>query len=587
MLATRYLFFLISKILDRSLSLCNNCNSTFLHSPLLPCATRSAQILHILRTNDWKCDDATDIRTIISDGPEEIARYDRELNRLRGLYEKVLAGRDNLQKFYSHCTGIVEAPIRRLPNEVLVQIFSLCTEPKEWYTEKTYDEDAMKQELWGVAGGHLITLSLVSHHWRRVVLGTPSLWSTIELDLRCWTGTVAADDSYHCYLRDTMVERLKVALERGEQTPLTIRVNGMGECDPSALYALAGHSERWRSATFLMGQDMLQYLSSVEGRLPLLETLSISEPRGAPETFADTIRYFSQAPCLRTVEFHGGPAVLTGLPLEQLDYCRFFTLDAQSVDSLFRQMARLTRSAEVEVQVDLEAVGFQDARPLVLPPVVSNINEFVLQSVGNKDDEFRQVLGAIFDALTLPNIEGLGFFSREDLGNPLYWPQREAHALFVRSASRRTLQSLCLRDVVVTASELLQCLADLSSLEYLYISDHPALVGGSRPHHLITSALLQKLSPCTDRPTDCLVPNLRDFTFRTLGRFTDDSFLDFVGERSLRVGFVGPFECTLLWLPGYARGLKPDTTSCLDNQLVKKGDTVFACREYDPSTEQS
>ncbi|KAJ7916697.1 hypothetical protein B0H13DRAFT_2323174 [Mycena leptocephala] len=129
----------VSKLLHRFLSLCDKCDSTFLHSPLIPCATRSAEILRTLRTNDWKCD-ATDIRTIISDGPREIARYDRELNCLRGLYQKVLAGRNALQKFYDHCTDIIKAPIRCLLNEVTVDTIGSRTD-----CLKTVDPTGLRQ----------------------------------------------------------------------------------------------------------------------------------------------------------------------------------------------------------------------------------------------------------------------------------------------------------------------------------------------------------------------------------------------------------------------------------------------------------
>ncbi|KAJ7611970.1 hypothetical protein DFH06DRAFT_1371570 [Mycena polygramma] len=590
----------VAKISDCFLSLCDNCDTTFIQSPLLPSATRCAQVLHMLRTNQAVDDDATDIQAVVSDAPAEIVRYEAVLQRVDAVRKKLLSDREVLKRFYGHCVGIVDAPVRRLPKEILSNIFSLCGEPSEDDITHAMSDipvsswnEAARHELWRIGGGALAACSQVSAHWRDVVRGTPTLWSAVEVDLRCWTAPEQATTYQRC-LPAMLGCTLRDALKYGQQTSLSIRVHGIGELeyDPTALDILAEHCERWSVATFVLHPELLRHLSPVEGRLPRLEMLSVNGPgveEGHP-SLSGTMSYFSKAPCLHSVQFHGPMPLLAALPLEQLIYLALLRVDGQNIDTVLPHMTRLP-SAALETRMELGSIT--DALPRTLPSMVWNIEALDIHFPQNEteteteSDDSREALGAVFGAITVPYMGHLGIFCWEDLGNPLFWPQSAARALFRRSFSHRTLQSLCLRDVVITASELLECLAELPSLDYLFISDHPTAVGGTRPRHLITTDLLRKLSPseiCPD-PDDCLVPNLRIIELRTLGWFTDDAFLDFVGPRSLRDGFEGPFDCTLLWLPGYVRALKPGTLACLQDLLIQPGKTVFECREYDPDLE--
>ncbi|KAJ7611966.1 hypothetical protein DFH06DRAFT_1371565 [Mycena polygramma] len=155
-----------------------------------------------------------------------------------------------------------------------------------------------------------------------------------------------------------------------------------------------------------------------------------------------------------------------------------------------------------------------------------------------------------------------------------------ACTLFRRSSSHRTLQSRCLCNAI-TASELLECPAGLPSLDYLFISDHPTAVGGTRPHHLITTNLLRKLSPeGYPDPDDCLVPNLEIIELRTLGWFTDDTFLDFVGPRSLRPGMLARLPTAIditvedLLSLDAVKGIKEKMVKIMDADLQHDVDTL-------------
>ncbi|KAJ7026851.1 hypothetical protein C8F04DRAFT_1295906 [Mycena alexandri] len=552
------------------ISLCAVCDSVFKQSDLLSCPSRSVGLLEILRTNSGHRD-ATALRALISSLPAELARYDKEIGRLDVLFETLTADRSALQKFYDQCIGVLDAPIRRLPKEVIIEIFSFCNEstvtshdpipPSMWAHEA-------QKELRRVAGGPLVALSQVSTHWREVALGTPLLWSRITLDLRCWELPATS------FAHQQMIRLLDLALARSQQTPLAIEVSGIGQCHPVALQHLALVSSRWRSANFVVECDMLRHLSKVAGNLPLLETLRINALTENMETLLEVGKFFSQAPRLRTVDFCGPLVAVGDLPLEQLGCCTYSGLGPEDLVPLLLHMRRLVNS---ELHIQLNCRTISSALPLHLPPVVSPIEQLNICSVDHGGIESMAVLGELFAALTLPAMERLHLYGASDSGHPLYWPHAEGSALLLRSGSQTALQSLVLHDVVIAECDLLECLGQLPTLKYLFISDHTAVVN-TPAHHLITDTLLQRLTP---QPATSLVPHLAVADFKTLGRFSDDVLVAFAVQRSLLASAESVFECALLWIPGSTREASPRTCEVLSS-LVASGRLMFTGRMYDP-----
>ncbi|KAJ7328242.1 hypothetical protein DFH08DRAFT_883675 [Mycena albidolilacea] len=129
------------------------------------------------------------LREVIATAPAEIAHYEAELNRLDVVFERMYTGRPDLQLLYDRSHSMLDTPVRRLPNEVLVQIFELCEAPQEEPTLEVLAPDDWEnqtdKELLRLAGGDLAAIAQVSTHWRNLVLNTPLLWTRITLDLRC------------------------------------------------------------------------------------------------------------------------------------------------------------------------------------------------------------------------------------------------------------------------------------------------------------------------------------------------------------------------------------------------------------------
>ncbi|KAJ7237524.1 hypothetical protein B0H12DRAFT_1238143 [Mycena haematopus] len=566
------------------ISLCVDCDRTFTRSSLLPSSARLAELLQLLRQN-WSPACHHEISVIDTRNAAigaEIKRHETELDNIYTRFWQILEDRDALQRLSELHTGIV-TPIRRLPREILAKVFEYAQEPKIW-SEDPVPADSwdfeVNQDLQRVAGGNLVAISQVCTHWRQVVLGTPTLWSNVPLNLRCWTDPVEEFRTSRAH--DQIVRLLEAALARGKEVPISVEMNAIGESHPVAIRTMATSAHRWRSATFTVDSGMLINLSAVAGNLPLLETFKMNVLNESPDILADLARLLSSAPRLHTVDFGGPLSVVAHWPVEQLQCCTFNGLGPEDLQSLVSFMGRLPKSTMLFIELNFEAI---QASPLDLTPVVSPIEDFGISAMEHTGHQTHHVLGQIFKALTLPNMQRLYLHGVPRLGKPVYWPRVEGMRFLHRSESRKSLTSLTLHDVVIAEVELLECLAELPQLLYLFISDHPAqeALPDSPPHHLVTDSLLEKLTPRRESSATCLVPNLMIVDFKTLGIFNQEVFLQFALQRTMgRADTGGTFECALLWVPRRACQLSQPIMAILSPWMVA-GRLILTSREYDPN----
>ncbi|KAJ6516657.1 hypothetical protein C8R47DRAFT_1268112 [Mycena vitilis] len=559
--------------LPTPIRICDKCHAAF-QQPLLPSPESLARLMQISR--NWPpCDvEVREIRALLSSIPKELKRYERELEREDLIIERLVSGRDAILRLQDQCTGIVDAPVRRLPAEILVSIFHLCEQPRKWSEElvlpESWDREA-KQELRRLAGGHLLPLSQVCSRWRQIAHNTPTLWAHISLDMRFWSpGALHGLHNPRAIgWHDQMLHLVRRALRRGQQTALTIEVHGAGECDPQALQILAAAAPRWRSANLVLGSEMLHHFVSVAGNLPRLEALAIDVLEEDEDILTDVVQAFSNAPRLRDFEFCGLLSVVAQMPLEQFRCLTYSVLGRDDLHALFSHMDRLDRT-QLHIKLFLQGLG---AEPLELPLVVSAVVELSISSFHELTGVYTHgILADTLGALTAPAVERLNLRGGKS-GEPLFWPSTEGLGMLQRSGSRNTLLSLTLHDVIIEEGDLLDCLAQMPLLRYLFISDHvlPA-------HHLVTDSLLTALLP---RTAQTLVPHLAIVDFKTLGRFSDDAFAAFAVQRTLLSAPTEVFECGVMWIPGHERPLGGQAARAL-GCLVETGRMLLSCREYDP-----
>ncbi|KAJ6583289.1 hypothetical protein B0H10DRAFT_2443055 [Mycena sp. CBHHK59/15] len=207
-----------------------------------------------------------------------------------------------------------------------------------------------------------------------------------------------------------------------------------------------------------------------------------------------------------------------------------------------------------------------------VPPVVSAISTLVFEIHEEfSPDDARRALERFLASLTLPCLTGIFFHAIEYPPTPLPWPHFEFLSLSERSSFHAHLTDLALYEVIITESELLQCLAVLPALVFLSISDQPAVLPDHTEHLLITDTLLAALTKTTESP--CLVPQLRIFGVQSILKFDDNVYLKFLLSRLQGEADQGPLVYTLRWFPGYKRALDDAVWAQLQN--LRTQEVVF------------
>lgn len=153
-------------------------------SLLLPDPTTKAQIRELLRSHSPP---PAHFTSTISPLSEELARYDdevahceNEIVRLRAQLVKAKADRAALKahraalKAHHDDVSSLVSPMRRLPSEFLVSIFTLSA-------ESLRPTNSVSNAMARLAREPLLTVSQVCIRWHRIALGTPTLWNTIDL----------------------------------------------------------------------------------------------------------------------------------------------------------------------------------------------------------------------------------------------------------------------------------------------------------------------------------------------------------------------------------------------------------------------
>ncbi|KAJ7633325.1 hypothetical protein DFH06DRAFT_1303425 [Mycena polygramma] len=217
---------------------CENCGtSSFKTSQILVSPALTTELRKMLLSNAPlpPSMEAT-VHHVIRTAPAELERYDAEIERLQGLLSRLASERRALVD-HSVAFRKVSIPIRRLPVELLTEIFQVSVPSKE----NTMNPHASTsgQELDRLAKRSLLELSQVSSLWHNIVVGTPQLWSTIFVDTSRWGEPPASADMCLSLIRRSLI--------RSRDCPLVLRVNCSANIhSPSVLKLLSKHARRWQ-----------------------------------------------------------------------------------------------------------------------------------------------------------------------------------------------------------------------------------------------------------------------------------------------------------------------------------------------------
>ncbi|KIM77201.1 hypothetical protein PILCRDRAFT_12204 [Piloderma croceum F 1598] len=205
-----------------------------------------------------------------------------DIAHIQAILDKLRLKRKSLRKFTIEHDAFL-APIRRLPAEILIEIFMLCMN----YNMSSFSPNCSPSLFGQVCRG-----------WRQVALSTQKLWSSVTVTHYRPSSTKA-----------------KLWISRASSVPLTICLASVhpesgrvGKIQP-VIAVLVQHCDRWRHLDLYLDDSMLPCLSSIKHHLPWLESIRIERPTRPRE-----LDVFEVAPRLRS--FCSGPHVyFTGLKL--------------------------------------------------------------------------------------------------------------------------------------------------------------------------------------------------------------------------------------------------------------------------------
>ncbi|KAJ7114372.1 hypothetical protein C8R44DRAFT_881217 [Mycena epipterygia] len=118
-----------------------------------------------------------------------------------------------------------------------------------------------------LAHAPLRELSRVRKCWHGVAMGTPALWTRLDLDSVLWRTPASTRIA---------TALLVGALERGGNSLMTVEVTIDEHSPPEpALLLLTTHSARWQAVSVTCEGAFIRRLAAVKHRLPRLESLRL------------------------------------------------------------------------------------------------------------------------------------------------------------------------------------------------------------------------------------------------------------------------------------------------------------------------
>ncbi|KAF5339255.1 hypothetical protein D9758_013325 [Tetrapyrgos nigripes] len=238
--------------------------------------------------------ETSQIQSLIEGAERDLRRYDEEIERLSKTLAALKTHRDDLQIRRDRYHAF-SASLRRLPMEILGEIFSWCCTPGLLVDMTLYSAPTL-------------AIAQTCSFWREITLKMPGLWS--DLKLRVWCGEESAA---------AVMRLLGIYLLNSGSALLTLDVNATpfneydNECDPDEdscvwpiLQALLECGDRWSNCSFCFDWDLShadEFLSqSTDNYYPNLKDFRLRSVPG-PSTRSSVLSLiWTHAPALLSLE---------------------------------------------------------------------------------------------------------------------------------------------------------------------------------------------------------------------------------------------------------------------------------------------
>lgn len=426
------------------------------------------------------------IKSSISKTETDLRRCNEEIECLQ---VQIIALENEKRLIERNAVGYTSllAPIRKLPSELLQQIFLFVC------------DDNFISDCFRIPPA---TLVQVCSSWKNLASSAHRLWSIITL--------VVSDR----FSPDAWVA-LELLLEKSGSVPLdlNITINHMATFSASSsLDMLVRQSRRWSRLELCLDyqlfDDVCRVLRPIQGNLPLLEHLEFNA--GRQSLSGRVLDVFQDASRLRSVKLshESSPDVII-LPWQQLQSLVLWEASYQYIP-LQRLSSRLN-----SITID----GYFDDPGNDEPCVDMVLDaEALLLGLETSDDAY------IIDNLTLPKLTSLTMFSRNTSGSFVLDEISPLQSLISRSSC--TLTSLTWSNLPTPLEPFLSFLSTATSLRSLSLSDESVGVP------LIGTGLFDKLQNHFSF-SSIFLPNLQTLSLsstKELG-FSDACFVDVVTSR--------------------------------------------------------
>ncbi|KAJ7586300.1 hypothetical protein C8J56DRAFT_103264 [Mycena floridula] len=462
---------------------------------------RHDEVLSLLRNNASSIGSISESSVIslaakdLTDCSSQIRLYERERNRIDGILMSLKNEKRCLERHWKDCQGL-RAPIRRLPAEVLRNVFILLEGKSKMAGPETNIEG--------------FRVAAVSHHWRNVALSTQQLWTTITVD---------EGSSSNPAKQLRVLDRV---LKLSGSQPLSLTVN-TSDVDIKLLASrLCAESHRWVHAVFNSNHPSELWKRPTTTSLPSLEHLVV---------FVTTIlltashwhRHHS-TPKLHTLEL-GGISAARWHHLQSL-FPRQHIHIGQNV--LIWTNVRQLILTEIPLDLILDLISQCpsltsttikkcELLSLAVPPASSNYKSSL--TTLSLVDCPKIVIDGIFQQIDFPQLTSLTIEgSPNDSVDDSSFPVVAFAWMLYRTKAK--LQSLTFDDLTISSSDqLFELVPSLTSLTIKSTSG------------LISDSILNRMNTNREFPARILLPNLDKLTLRLISGFTSRTFVEMIQSR--------------------------------------------------------
>ncbi|KAF7346608.1 hypothetical protein MSAN_01798300 [Mycena sanguinolenta] len=421
--------------------------------------------------------------------------------------------------------------VHSFPTETLSEIFRYAVRgvAPAFFRRTQVGRRVIKTELERIANAPLLALSRVCSRWHKIAINTPTLWSRIEIN-----GVVGDTPS----VLETVISLVAARLERTREVPLSVSLicEDRQQFPVHVFQLLAQHSYRWEHAAILASLPGID-MSILKGRLPCLKTLTVYGSLGKRDFFGIAPRLehlYVTPPMIHAQSF------TEILEHKQLRLFGCVVSSAEEFGDTMSVLPKLPTGTYFYLETHLDSRTSRRQHPFKNPPassITSSISTLLCEITDVLEPrQMSSILNHIFASLTLPRLQRLLLGCSVYPQRMLEFPPAQFLSLCERSDLGRSLRTLRIAEVRMTARDLLQILAVLDGLQHLEIGDGPErpkrksrVQAHSDPDAVITDDFLRAMTCAPGQ--NCLVPHLSYFACVSRFVFTDSVLADFAASR--------------------------------------------------------